>query len=239
MTTLSGHPDTVMCVVISPNGNTIVSSDMDGDIFFWSMRSGLKTWTLMDQQVGRMDFYPDGKRLLTSSYTGEVTTWNLVTGKRMHVWKTNQTIEGMAFAADRNLVAIGNDTGTITLVDVTTGEVLKTLDADGYDVSALSFSPGAQYLAAGCGETTVWDLSDDKIYRRFKGQNALAFAPLPGQIAVADDNFVRVSDIKSGKCLQKLKCHVGSIEAIKYSWDGKLIAVGGKNGNVEVWTVAK
>jgi len=235
---LRGHPDTVMSVAFSPNSNTIVSSDMDGDIFFWSAHTGLKTWTLMDRQVGRIDFYPDGKRLLTSSYTGEVTTWNLVSGKRISVWKTDQTIEGMAFSASRHLVAVGNDTGTITLVNLTNNETLQTMDADGYDISALGFSPNGEYLAAGCGVTKVWDLAQNKLYKTFQGQNAVSFSPSGADIAVADDNFVRINDLGSGKCVQKLQCQVGIIESLTYSNDGKLIAVGGKNGSVEVWPTA-
>ena len=82
------HEAAICKVAISPDGAYAASSDANGIIRLWDLR----TWDLVRELTGHssmvcsLSFSPDGRRLLSGSNTGEVFYWDL---------DANKTIIGM------------------------------------------------------------------------------------------------------------------------------------------------
>lgn len=81
-----------------------------------------------------------------------------ITDTLPHLW----AIRSVAFSADEQLLATGDDHGTITFWQTQTGELIKKYE--GQDtIRSLCFSPNGKYLLSTDvrGSTLVWDASDD------------------------------------------------------------------------------
>jgi RNA polymerase sigma factor (sigma-70 family) len=70
---LTGHQDSVLSVVFSCDGRTLVSGSADRTIRFWDVTSGkeLRRIRGLDHGVGKVAISPDGKRLASIGYQDE------------------------------------------------------------------------------------------------------------------------------------------------------------------------
>src|SRR6187399_395544 len=73
--TLSGNKGNVNSVAFSPDSKTLVSGDEKGNLVFWDVSSGAKTYSLETGiNVTSVNYSPENMGLLVfTSYNGEVT----------------------------------------------------------------------------------------------------------------------------------------------------------------------
>jgi cytochrome c len=84
---------------------------------------------------------------VTSGIDGIVRTWELASGMPTAVGPTPAPVTALALAADGATLAIGDATGTLTIVRLDSGGRGITAQAMGA-VNALAFAPGGAQLAA-------------------------------------------------------------------------------------------
>jgi sugar lactone lactonase YvrE len=118
-------------------------------------------------------------------------------------------------------------------------------------VTALAFHPRSPHLASAARDQTVrvWELdihqqmlsiADPQAYRM-----ALAYSP-DGRLLASSDGgrvgspaaAVKLWDADTGKALATLPGHIGPIEALAFSHDGKRLASVSRDGTVRLWDVA-
>lgn len=115
-------------------------------------------------------------------------------------------------------------------------------------ISALAFSPDGKRLAAGgYQEVVVWDLEGGKLFKRIgAGQlgtvGALAFLS-DGQLAVGEgtpygEGSVRIFNLDTGQQTHSFDEPKDVVYAVAVSPDGNLVAGGGGDTLVRVWSVA-
>jgi WD40 repeat protein len=112
-------------------------------------------------------------------------------------------------------------------------------------ISALAFSPDGKILAVGAyQEVLLWDLPNAKYSRRIgagqlDGQvRTIAYSKDGKTLAVADGP-VRLLDTATGKITATLGESKHETFAIAFSPDGKLLASGGADAIVRIWTVGQ
>jgi WD40 repeat protein len=168
-TDLPGIP----AAAISPDGQTVATSLLDGTVFLTDIRSGQIIRRLMAGMtpagLRKVAFSPDGHQLATRDDTGTVRVWDIVTGALLAA--LNPPVGGgmdfgsLAYSPDGRTLAstVGTD---IDLWDTTTWQLRYTLfsvatstnDAGIAGVTALAFSPDSHALAIALADSiTVWD----------------------------------------------------------------------------------
>jgi WD40 repeat protein len=148
----------------------------------------------------------------------------------------------VAFSPDGRVIAVGDSSGGITLVMVTTGTVWPPRltvglrlgppalpgSAEAGEVNRVSFAPDGRRLAAsyGDGTTVVWQLATRKAVASFQG-TASAFSPEGRTLASLEPEAgtVALRDARTLALLGTYSAGVAAPTDLAYRPDGKMIAV--------------
>ena len=118
---LTGHPSSVFSVVFSPDGKTIVSGGITGDIRLWGVNTGRHIRTLgRHSAVVSIAFSPDSKTI-TSGHWKEIRLWDAETGEEIRTLTGHHTssVSSVAFSPAGKTIASGGGDGTVMLWELT------------------------------------------------------------------------------------------------------------------------
>ncbi|MEU5987998.1 serine/threonine-protein kinase [Spirillospora sp. NPDC047418] len=142
-----------------------------------------------------------------------------------------KALDEVAVSRDGRTVAAGGLDATITLWDVATGRVLRTIRKTGW-VGALAFSPDGASLASSStssGQLLVWDVATGRLKVNVRtgefGLNALAYSPDGRTIAGANPD-ARLFDAATGRTRASFDLGHSGVNAVAFSPDGGTVAVG-------------
>jgi dipeptidyl aminopeptidase/acylaminoacyl peptidase len=187
----------------------------------------------------------DGRRLVTIGQ-GFVRLWDAATGKELHCYnlKEPSRMEGVALAPDGKTVAFAYF-NSFTLLDMTSGRVVRTLDAAG--ATSVAFSPDGKTLATfRDGGVALWATATGKLLARHE-TSRLAKFPWPAALAWSGDGTrlawahgweVMIRDMRSGEVESGTVKSSQTILAIALSPDGKRLAASSADRTVQLWDVA-
>ncbi len=153
-------------------GDDLQRADSRSEINLWDLQTGKKQRSLQGQPGYARILVSslDGKTLASTNGANEVELWDLPAGKQVGSLKDPSKITALAFAPVRDLLAVGNETGTITLWDLSAKEKTLAIHAYNYDVYALTFLNDGRYLASGGGRSVkIWDAATGKQLGDLKG----------------------------------------------------------------------
>jgi WD40 repeat protein len=165
------HPHRLWALAFSPDSKTVATAGNDAMVYLWDARTGEPAAGKPLPHRGALTgvvFSPDGKTLLTANNVendtghppvrGEARLWNLGTGQRQGapVSFTNrfQDLYSAAFSPDGTKAVVGDDGGTVWLLDLTTGRPLAAplVPRHGSAVTAVAFSPDGKRLLTGSND---------------------------------------------------------------------------------------
>ncbi|MFW6118780.1 MAG: TIR domain-containing protein [Planctomycetota bacterium] len=218
-------------------------------------RFGLKIWDYQTGEVtasigtGRTDadyvsFAPDGQSIaIAGAMTGEHKDWviyDLQRKKQVFDQKLDLSFPERAmvlFHPSGESVAVSRDPLTTVLWHVGKRKVIHEFDTQGEPY----FSPDGRLFASQCreGGFRIWDVATGKVLHHLATDvrpTALAFSPDSQHVASAtwSADPVRIWDVASGLNVLAVDPQMPA-QYMAFSPDGRLLAIGGDEGQVGVW----
>ncbi|HYV31986.1 MAG TPA: WD40 repeat domain-containing serine/threonine protein kinase, partial [Candidatus Binatia bacterium] len=159
---LKGHDHWVHQVSFSPDGKKLASVDFyEGLIKLWDVSSRRFITDLPgnpgDRSAGGAAFSPNGKLLVTSSYSGTVMLWDTATLERRGVFTNDFGCACLAFSPGSDVLAVAtgfmssrvNIPRSLAFWNITTSQKINRLTEAAHDAGAVSFSNDGRLVAVG------------------------------------------------------------------------------------------
>lgn len=206
------------------------------NIQIWDLRRNKIINTL--QGFFPCEFSPDGKELITMSYTTNMAVWDVDTWEKKRELATEyELIQTISFSQDGKYVAGSGYNQVIKIWDRESGELIKKLKGHTAGILALDFHPTKPILASGSHDQSVriWDFLNEKELNKFEDQTVVVsgvkFSPDGNYLASsAWDKTIFIRNTLDWSTTHVLKGHTNSIMGVGYNKDGSvLVSYAGNN----------
>src|SRR5262249_18248612 len=238
-------------LIVSPDGKTLaICGNM---IALWDVASGTKVREWKGHQLGtyHLAFSPDGKLIASASWNNDpVRLWEVATGKELRQFALPANISALGFSQDCKVLAIGDMTGSVQLLDPSTGKLVRQSLQTKEEVMTLAFTPDGRTLAVGSrisaprgqpmpSKLRLWELATGQVCHLFEGKNigvqSVAFSPDGRTLVSAGGTGIWLWDVPTSKELRRFEGHDGGVTAAVLSADGDRVASAGWDTTALVW----
>jgi COMPASS component SWD2 len=122
---------------------------------------------LCDSEWKRMQFNKSGKQILVTTNSGLIVMVDGYNGSITNVFVSDgckgntpsrKTSAPACFSEDDNTVFCGNEDGSISCLDATTGVLVKKLEGHVGGVTCIATNPKFQQIASTCTNTAIWNI---------------------------------------------------------------------------------
>ena len=109
--TIESHSNGITAVVISMNGDTLVTAGHDGKVKVWNLQTGELQQTFTDDfSIHSVAISPDGKTVFASNWNNTIKIWDIGTGELNYTLRSDFTINSLVMSADgKTLVGGGGN----------------------------------------------------------------------------------------------------------------------------------
>ena len=225
-----GHQGMVTSLAFSPDGKTLASGGFDLFVKFWDVRtSRLLGQVHLADTPNSLIFSPDGTKLVVASKLDVA----FIDFPSMRVESVIQQVSGrdLAYAPDGRHVYV-NMLGIMKMIDTSANVIALSFPDPFALVPTLSVSADGSIL----GVTYESPESIDGFALSPAGSRIVSYTiqPLPENDPQADNVRLAIWDAKTGKYTSEVKFSGNNIQAIEFSPDGDLLALG-KDSEIWIW----
>lgn len=165
LVTFDAHEDTIVDVVLSPDGNRLATTGVDGviKIWDWEAKSQVSAYDLQSAIADDMVFSPDGSQLAVAT-PNFVALWDVLADELDFVLQSGSDTanEVLKFSPNGQLLATAGEKGNMRLWDTDTSNLQIELPEIGGTRVAGVFSPDTTLLATTLlgQDASLWNLTD-------------------------------------------------------------------------------
>jgi hypothetical protein len=243
---------------LGADGKPVATGNADGTIQFWQAGPGnqANAWLAPRGPVSQGVFSPDGKLLATGSVDGTVHLLDAATGRLLATLKGHQAaILSLKFLPGGKVLVTVSAEGVIKLWDVATHKEVTAVDLPIRPLQTV-LSPDGTSVAGAADNLAVrvWEVKTGKQLAVLEGTagglQALAFSP--NEVLIAGSTppgIVHLWDVGSGQVIRRLDAHpspaqdtlkwvVRKDRSLAFSPDGRVLACGTGEAEIQLWDVA-
>ncbi len=250
--TLKGHNnDDVTWLAISPNGDFLLSSNIDKErlICIWSLPDGQLLKVLEGGFVMRnLTISHDSRIFISCSFnrgnvpTVSINIWSLPDGILLNTITAYRMIESLSISQDGTILAFGCDDGSIQVWNLVDGKHLKTLTDHTGSVTSLNISSDSQILVSYSKDKTarLWHLPDAtniktiEVEPNFFCDCKCVISPNGQILALPSGDVIQLWSLPDGNHLNDLK-HSSNIEHIGISPDSQTLVSYSSGNKISIW----
>jgi WD40 repeat protein len=258
--TLADRPKGIFALAVSPDGKLLASGSWDETIELWDLEAGtlMKNLTKHQASVRSLAISADSQTLVSGSFDRTIEFWHLPDGESIQTIADDEPIAAIALSANGEFFASTGDDGIIKIRSISSGESIAELIGNQHCIGSLAIAPNSRTIAAGTvnGYAILWHLENTPTDTRQKHQiepsqaikahagqiNACVFSPdgeylITGSVDGKAKVWYKADDLSfRDKAKSILKGDPGrSVMSVAIDPDGRLIAVGGANGTIQLW----
>ena len=242
-----------------PDGS-LVTLAADGKVRLWDLRPKWKMARSFGSAVGdspiidrvtALDYSPDGKTLASGggdpSRSGEVLLWNLAEGK-LHLDLAgihSDSVLDIDFSPDGANIATAAADKFVKVTDAIKGSVVRTFEGHTHHVMGVSWRrTGREILSSGADkDLKYWNFENgDRLGKGggFRKEVTTVHFIGAGTEAIATSAEGKISVVRSGSNISQANSFPNVtkyVHAADVTPDGKLLAAGGQDGTLRIWTI--
>jgi WD40 repeat protein len=237
--TIVGRNNAVVSTAFSPDGEQFVTADgADSEARVYDTGTGALTTQLtgQGQAVNDASFSPSGDLIVTTSDDRSARIYRSTGGPVAELLGSRGKLTSAAWAPDGNTVITASG-GEARLWDPNGEPRLQRLGSHRAAVSAVAFDATGEFaVSAGGDDARVWRLGQGQIatLRHQKRVTDAAFAG-PLVVTASEDGTARIWRRRGGAPLHTLR-HGAPVHALAVASTGRIIATGGTDGLVDLWS---
>jgi WD40 repeat protein len=238
------HTGVISAIAFSPDGSILATGSLDHSIRLWDFAKRERIATLHGHltEVWALTFSPDGETLATGGKGGEVKLWPTRQQQKADV--LGALTGPLAISPDGQTLIASAGTDAIGVFDVTTGELLRRFDLEPQRFfrgppPGIAVSADTRMVAQALGDGTVklWDTASGAATSLKASEHSL-------EVALSPDGGALLTNARDEK-LRYWTLSTGASEEwpvkpmrVRFSPDGRTLAVYHWNNPVELWDVA-
>lgn len=247
----------VFALAVSPDGKLLASGSWDETIELWNLETGtlLRNLSQHKASVRALAIAPDSKTLISGSFDQTIVLWSLPDGNVGKTILDREPIAAIALSTDGSFLASTGDDGIVKIWSLASGLKIAESSGNKHCIGSLTISPDAQTIAAGTvdGDLILWQierieglpqqLSLAQTIKAHAGQiNACVFSPdsqyaITGSVDGKAKVWYKGADLQfRDRARSILKGDPGrSVMSVAIAPCGKLVAIGGADGSIQLW----
>ncbi|KAL1920490.1 uncharacterized protein VTP21DRAFT_867 [Calcarisporiella thermophila] len=187
---------------------------------------------------------PEGRRLVTGSFSGEFTLWNGLTFNFETILQAHDSaVRAMRWSHNDTWMVTGDHGGFIKYWQSNMNN-LKVIQGHREPVRDITFSPSDARFASCSDDGTIkiWNFNEGIEERTLTGHGwdvkCVDWHPYKGLLASGSkDNLVKLWDPKTGKTLTTLHGHKNTIQGLEWNKNGNWLATGGRDQQIKIYDI--
>ena len=227
-------------IAFSGDGRLLAAAGRGGEARVWDLSPAARAVRrLPGNTVEWVEFDPAGHRVfaLSTGRRRDLAVYSAQTGDLISTASLKTRLRKAHFSPDGNRILAFGSGPDVFVFETTTGREFCAALNHGDRVRDALWSPDGKRIltAAGSAGAWVWDATNGKPIYNLPGSNAvlaIAVSPDGSRFATAQANqTVQIRDINSCRPLGGSLTAAGAIEEIRFSPDGRLIALASADGS--------
>ncbi|HBV63395.1 MAG TPA: hypothetical protein DEF45_10280 [Rhodopirellula sp.] len=239
-------PSQPVVAAISRNKEYLACATRNGDLCIWNITTKKQLYTQTSERrvvSANLQFFANDEKLLhTTGSTLRVLDLATPATPLLDI-QMEAMIRAAVVDEDNKLCLVGKRNGTVTLLDINSGEVIHRAEKHQDTVKSVAISRRAGRFISACerGTTKLFDLETGHVIHT-ANQNAavnhVEFSPDGKKyLAASDDNTLLILDSETGQPYSKaIRCS-SNIKAAKFSHASSEVATGTSDCLVQIWDV--
>ena len=222
----------------------LVSCDLDNNIHFWDVSSRQKIRTLKEHKnwlakINYLNFNPDGSIIAAAVSDKTIKLWNLSTGSEILTLENHDTSILHSISVDGNFIVGASCDGKVILWDLSSGKIINVINA--YTIiNSVAFSPSQGIIATGEDyNIKLWKISSGEKNPISNTDDFATYVTLNpnGKIFSIGSNSkeIRFDDTNTKQKESTLCGHLGKVNSLVFSPDGKNLYSGSDDSTIKIW----